>query len=119
MGLDLMMLSLTLDPVQDGREALAEYGRIWKVDASGWRLLTGPPAEIQKFCARFGVSFFPDEGQLIHSLHTLVVDRQGNLAANLEGNEFTAEQLGDLVQSVMIRGILHTLSCDTTSDLAI
>ncbi len=104
MGRDLMMLSITLDPVHDGREALAEYGRIWKVDPKGWRLLTGPPAEIQKFCSRFGVSFFPDEGQLIHSFHTLVVDRQGNLAANLEGNEFTAEQLGDLVQSVMIRG---------------
>src|SRR6266849_3876047 len=53
MGLDLMMLSITLVPVHDGREALAEYGRVWKIDASGWRLLSGPPAEIQKFCARF------------------------------------------------------------------
>jgi hypothetical protein len=63
--------------------------------------LTGPSAEVQKFCERFGVAFFPDEGQLIHSLHTLIIDRQGKLAANLEGNEFTAEELGDLVQSVL------------------
>ena len=47
------------------------------------------------------MAFFPDEGQLIHSLHTLIIDRQGKLAANLEGNEFTAEELGDLVQSVL------------------
>lgn len=101
MGRDLMLLSITLDPVHDQPEALAEYGRIWKVDAKGWRLLTGPPAEVRKFCERFGVAFFPDEGQLIHSLHTLIIDPQGKLAVNLEGNEFTAEQLGDLVQSVM------------------
>jgi len=29
------------------------------------------------------------------------VDRQGRLAANLEGNAFTAEQLGDLVATAM------------------
>jgi hypothetical protein len=38
---------------------------------------------------------------MIHSLHTVVIDRQGNLSANLEGNEFSSEQLGDLVQVVM------------------
>jgi len=101
MGHKLTLLSVTLDPVHDQPEALAKYGRIWKVDAKGWHLLTGPPAEIRKFCERFGVGFFPDEGQFIHSLHTLIIDRQGRLAANLEGNEFTAEQLGDLVESVM------------------
>jgi hypothetical protein len=38
-----------------------------------------------------------------HSLHTVVIDHRGNLAANLEGNEFTADQLGDLLQSVLDR----------------
>jgi protein SCO1 len=101
MGSELILLTITLDPVHDQPEALAEYGRTWNIDPKGWHLLTGPPAEVQKFCDRFGVAFYPDEGQFIHSLHTLVVDRQGKLAANLEGNEFTAEELGDLVQSVL------------------
>jgi protein SCO1/2 len=47
------------------------------------------------------VNFWPDEGTLTHSLHTIVIDRQGKLAANFEGNEFTAEQLGDFVESVL------------------
>jgi len=38
-----------------------------------------------------------------HSLHTLVIDRQGRLAADLEGNQFTARQLGDYVE-VLISG---------------
>lgn len=104
MGRNLILLTISLDPVHDQPEALAEYARTWNIDAKGWHLLTGPPAEVHKFCERFGVAFFPDEGQLIHSLHTLIIDRQGKLAVNLEGNEFTAEELGDLVQSVLKGG---------------
>lgn len=104
MGRELILLTITLDPVHDQPEALAEYGRTWKIESKGWHLLTGPPAEVQRFCDRFGVAFYPDEGAFIHSLHTLVIDRRGKLAANLEGNEFTAEELGDLVQSVLKSG---------------
>ena len=104
MGRELILLTITLDPVHDQPDALAEYGRTWKIDPKGWHLLTGPPPEVQKLCDRFGVAFYPDEGSFIHSLHTLVIDRGGKLAANLEGNEFTAEELGDLVQSVLKSG---------------
>lgn len=104
MGRELILLTITLDPIHDQPEALAAYGRTWNIDPKGWHLLTGPPAEVQKFCDRFGVAFYPDEGEFIHSLHTLVIDRQGRLAANLEGNEFTAEELADLVQSVLKNG---------------
>lgn len=101
MGRELILLTITLDPIHDQPEALAAYGCTWNIDPKGWHLLTGPPAEVQKFCDRFGVAFYPDEGEFIHSLHTLVIDRQGKLAANLEGNEFTAEELGDLVQGAL------------------
>ena len=104
MGRELMLLTISLDPVHDQPEALAAYGRTWNIDPKGWQLLTGAPLEIQKFCDRFGVAFYPDEGEFIHSLHTLVIDRQGKLAANLEGNEFTAEEFGDLVQSMLKSG---------------
>jgi hypothetical protein len=54
-------------------------------------------ASIKQVCAMFGMNFWPDEGLLTHSLHTVVVDRQGNLVANIEGNQFTSRQLGDLL----------------------
>jgi protein SCO1/2 len=47
------------------------------------------------------MNFWREEGLLTHALHTVVIDRQGRLVANLEGNRFTAQQLGDLVESVM------------------
>jgi protein SCO1/2 len=45
--------------------------------------------------------FYPDEALLVHSFHTVVIDRKGRLAANLEGNDFTSQELGDVVQTVM------------------
>jgi protein SCO1/2 len=50
-----------------------------------------------RICSLFAEEYFPDEGLMDHSLHTAIIDRKGRLLANLEGNEFTAEQLGDLV----------------------
>jgi protein SCO1 len=101
MGRDLVLLSVTFDPQHDTPEILAKYGDIWKADPKGWRLLTGPQPDIEKLCHELGMNFWPDEGIMAHSLHTVILDRHGNLAANLEGNEFAADQLGDLVQTVM------------------
>jgi protein SCO1/2 len=102
MGRDLVLLSVTFDPQHDTPEILAKYGDIWKADPKGWHLLTGAQPDIEKLCHELGMNFWPDEGIMAHSLHTVILDRQGNLVANLEGNEFTADQLGDLVQTVMV-----------------
>jgi protein SCO1/2 len=101
MGRDLVLLSVTMDPARDTPAVLAKYATTWKADANSWHFLTGPEADVSAVCHRFGVNFWPDEGALTHSLHTVVIDRQGRLAANFEGNEFTAEQLGDFVAAVM------------------
>jgi protein SCO1 len=100
---DLVLMSITFDPAHDPPEVMAEYGKTWHADPDGWRLLTGSQSDITSTCRSFGISYFPDEGLMNHSLHTFVVDRGGNLVADLEGNQFSAEQLGDLVQSVLQR----------------
>jgi hypothetical protein len=63
------------------------HGRIWNADPKGWHLLSGPPPEVNQICNKLGMSFWPDEGLMTHSLHTIPIDRSGNLAANLEGNK--------------------------------
>jgi hypothetical protein len=49
----------------------------------------------------FGQEAFADEGLMNHSLHTVVISRTGMLVANIEGNQFTPEQLGDLVAATL------------------
>lgn len=101
MGKDLVLLSIVIDPANDGPEALTNYARIWKADSEGWHFLTGSLPEIQQVARRFDMNFYPDEALLVHSFHTAVIDRQAKLAANIEGNTFTAQQLGDLVDTLI------------------
>jgi protein SCO1/2 len=103
MGRDLILLSITFDPNHDTPEVLAKYAGVWKADTSGWSFLTGSLADVRRVCGMFGMNFWPDEGVLTHSLHTIVLDRQRRLVANLEGNQYTANQLGDLVANVLGR----------------
>ncbi len=103
MGRDLVLLTVTFDPQRDGPEALARYAQTWKADPATWHFLTGTVGEIQHVTSLFGVDYFPDEGLMNHSLHTAILGRQGRLVANIEGNRFTAAQLGDLVETVMSR----------------
>ncbi|HTG75190.1 MAG TPA: SCO family protein [Terriglobia bacterium] len=103
MGRDLVLLTVTFDPARDQPERLAEYASQWDANPENWRFLTGAPTEISRVCGMFGVDYFPDEGLLSHSTRTALIDRQGNLLANLEGNKFNATQLGDLVETALKR----------------
>ena len=104
LGRDLIFLSVSIDPVHDTPEVLAKYAATWKADSKAWHFLTGPRQQVNDVCRRFGVEAWQGEGSLTHSLHTIVIDRQQKLAANFEGNEFTAEQLGDFVEAQMREG---------------
>ena len=98
---DLVLLTITFDPVHDVPEVLARYAQTWKADPAIWHFLTGTAADVERVCEMFGVAHWRDDGLFTHSLHTVVIDRAGKAVANLEGNRFTAQQLGDLVETVL------------------
>lgn len=97
LGRDLVLLTVTFDPERDTPEVLANYASQWKADPKTWHFLTGAVPDVRKVCAMFGVEFFPDEGLINHSLRSVVIDRTGTITASIEGNQYTPEQLGDLV----------------------
>jgi protein SCO1/2 len=101
LGGDLVLLTVTFDPVHDTPDVLAGYARRWDADPESWHFLTGPVPDVQKVCRLFGVDFFPDEGLMNHSLHTAIINRRGRLVANIEGNRFTTDQLGDLTEAAL------------------
>jgi protein SCO1/2 len=101
MGHDLILFSLTFDPVHDQPKVLAQYAATWKADPASWHFLTGSLEEVKAVSHQFGLNFWADEGSYTHSLHTLVIDRHGKLAADFEGNQFTARQLGDYLEAAL------------------
>lgn len=102
-GRDLVLLTVTFDPERDTPDVLATYAARFNADPKMWRFLTGKTADVRRVCGLFGVESYLDEGLLNHSLHTAVIDRQGRLVSNIEGNQYTSEQLGDLILDVLVR----------------
>jgi protein SCO1/2 len=101
LGHDLVLLSIVVDPEHDQGKTLTNYANIWRANPQGWHFLTGPLPDIQKVTRMFGMDFWNGEGIVIHSFHTIVIDQRRKLAANIEGNQFTARQLGDLVETML------------------
>lgn len=101
-GNDLMLVTVLIDPAGDQPVAPGTYPKAWKSDPARWRFLTGPVEQVRSVAALFGMNFWNDEGFWTHSFHTAVVNRDGRLVSNVEGNQFTAKQLGDVVESVLV-----------------
>jgi protein SCO1/2 len=101
MNRDLVLLTISFDPKFDTPETLARYAASERADGPGWHFLTGDPAAIERVCNAFGIQYWAEEGMITHSLQTAVIDREGRLAATVEGKEFTPKQLGDLVAAVL------------------
>jgi protein SCO1 len=102
-GRDLVLLTIAIDPEHDQGKVLSEYAAVFHAQPADWHFLSGDLAVVKQVSASFGMNFWRTEGLLTHSLHTAVLDRSGKLVANIEGNQFTAQQLGDLVETVMHR----------------
>jgi len=101
LGRDLVLLSIVVDPEHDEGKTLSNYASIWHANPQGWHFLTGPLPDVQRVTRMFGMDFWNGEGVVTHSFHTIVVDQRRKLAANIEGNQFTAQQLGDLVEAML------------------
>ena len=104
LGRDLVLLTVTFDPARDTPERLGQYASQWAADPDTWHFLTGTAAEVELVGGMFGVDVFADEGLMSHSVRTALIDRRGVLIANIEGNQHTAAQLGDLVGTAISQG---------------
>jgi len=101
MNRDLVFLTISFDPRYDTPDVLMKYATRQRAGGPGWHFLTGDPSKIERVCNAFGIQYWAEEGLITHSLQTAVIDREGRLAATVEGKDFTPQQLGDLVGAVL------------------
>src|SRR3954465_12976047 len=72
------LLSITLDPARDTPEALRKYMKAYEADPAYWTFLTGPPKEVEKVHAAWGMWAKPAaNGQFDHPSRVFLVDRRG------------------------------------------
>lgn len=92
------LLSISIDPVGDKPAVLRAYGeplvrRNDKVSFDHWEFLTGTPEEIKKTATFFGLDYFPENGQITHSLRTAIIRPDGTVYKIYRGNEWKVAQL--------------------------
>jgi len=100
------LLSISFDPEFDRPAVLQEYGKAW-LGARGsggfqsWEFATGSAEQIRQITQFFGLSYWRETGQIIHSLRTGLVGPDGRLVELYRGNEWKPAELVERVRSLV------------------
>ncbi len=93
---DTQLLSITFDPEHDTAEVLRRHSVKLGADVNIWRFLTGDKEAISHLGEQLGITIVRDSmgtAEITHSLRTIVVDREGKVARNFRGNDWTPDEL--------------------------
>ena len=90
------LVTVSFDPAYDTPAVLKKHARELDADLNRWTFLTGDPAAIEKFGARFGVFVTRasnDPRDITHNLRTAIVGPDGKIVKIYTGNEWTPDEI--------------------------
>jgi protein SCO1/2 len=89
------LLTISFDTDFDTPAVLKAYAARYMnpVIFSEWEFATGSPDEIKKITGYFGLSYWRESGQIIHTLVTALIGPDGRIARLYLGNEWTSRQV--------------------------
>ncbi len=91
------LLSISIDPEYDTPARLREHGA--RHTSGHWEFATGSSDEVKKIATYFGLQYFTESDQIIHSLVTALISPDGKVVKLYTGNEWKpAEIISDLEQ---------------------
>jgi protein SCO1 len=86
------LLSVSIDPAYDTPNVLRSYGERYagKLDPAfqHWQFASGSPEEVRKAADFFGLSYNQKEGQIVHTLQTVLIGSDGKIAKVYTGNQW-------------------------------
>ncbi|MGH9902840.1 MAG: SCO family protein, partial [Pyrinomonadaceae bacterium] len=92
------LLSVTLDPAHDTPKVLRSYGaahteRYADEKFEHWEFATGDEDGIKRLARFFGLDYFADKDQIIHSLRTAIITPEGRVHKVYRGNEWKPSEV--------------------------
>ena len=87
------LLSITVDPEYDTPKVMREYGAAHSAGSAQWDFATGTKDEVKQVAAYFGLQYWPDGDQIVHSLRTAIVGADGKLVKLYRGNEWKPDEI--------------------------
>jgi len=105
-GGKVKFLSVTIDPVRDTPERLAEFAGQFDADASGWKFLRGDEQETAELAKKYQILVSKDaDGNFGHMNLLVLLDKKGKIRDWISANDYFANgdqnlPLSDLVQKI-------------------
>ncbi len=91
------LLSISIDPEYDRPPVLREYGKryVGNVDPNfqHWQFVTGTPQEIRSAADFFGLSYNQNQGQIVHTLRTVMIGADGKIVKVYSGNQWKPSEV--------------------------
>lgn len=89
------LISFSFDPQYDTPSVLKKYGEryVGKEGFAHWQFATSTPKQIATMAKYFGVAYQPEQGVIVHTLQTVVIDPEGRFFKSYYGNEWDPQQV--------------------------
>ena len=96
------LLCVSVDPDFDKPAVLREYGRASAGVESfdHWEFAAGGTEEVKKVATFFGMKYWQEGGQIIHSLRTAVIGPDGKVATLYRGSDWKAAEIINDLQTL-------------------
>jgi protein SCO1/2 len=86
------LVSISIDPEYDTPSVLHSYGERYAgmLDPTfqHWQFASGSPGEVRKAADFFGLSYNQKQGQIVHTLQTVLIGSDGKIAKVYAGNQW-------------------------------
>jgi len=97
------LMSVSFDPEFDQPKVLREYGMGWlgrrgEEGFRSWSFASGDGKDVKRFSQFFGLSYWRETNQIVHSLRTALIDPNGRLAVLYRGNEWKPREIVDEIR---------------------
>ena len=92
------IISISFDPEFDTPKVLSRYARAYRGDdPSRWIFATGTTNALADAALHLDLMVMRQGGSITHNLRTVVLDTEGRIYRQFDGNEWTPQQLADAI----------------------
>ena len=93
------LLSISFDPGIDQPLVLASYAGIYRgLNPNHWLFAVASADTLKSLAPKLDFHFWRDNGALSHNLRTVVMDTEGKIFKQFDGNDWTPQQLADAIR---------------------
>ncbi len=94
------LLSVSIDPEHDTVPVLKAFSAHFDaVNGGNWNFATGTSRQVHDFASNMGLDYWPESGQVVHSVVVYLIGKDGKIAKIWYGNDWKTQDVLDAMKS--------------------